>query len=300
MVDVSIIIVHWNVPSLLEACLASIQRERFSAATEIIVVDNGSDTPALREVIARHPAVQPLFLGENRGYAAGCNAGLRAARGSAALLLNPDTEVLAGALETMWTTLRVARHVGMVAPILMNPNGSLQSAGYRFPGIANVVLDLLPAPPRLLESSLNGRFSPGDGVTPYRVDYPLGAAMLVRRAAWEDVGLLDEGYGMYCEEIDWARRFAERGWTILVAPSARLVHHGGSSTRQRAEAMRLALWESRARYLARWGTPRQRALIPRIVVLGMHPRMRRPTDDRRANDRAIVERFSRLVSVERR
>jgi GT2 family glycosyltransferase len=105
---------------------------------------------------------------------------------------------------------------------------------------------------------------------------------------------------MYCEEIDWARRFAERGWTILVAPSARLVHHGGSSTRQRAEAMRLALWESRARYLARWGTPRQRALIPRIVVLGMHPRMRRPTDDRRANDRAIVERFSRLVSVERR
>lgn len=265
--DLSIAIVHWNVPELLDACLSSIRRETEISGlrTETIVVDNASDTPELRRVLDAHVWAQPIFLHENRGYAAGCNAALAVARGAATLLLNPDTEMQQGAFRALWNTLHAAAHIGMVAPLLLYPDGRAQSAGYHFPGLMNVICDLFPVPARIVESPLNGRQSVGDGVSPYRIDYPLGAAMCVRRAAWEDVGPLDEQYGMYCEEIDWAERFAQRGWTILLAPSAHVIHHSGQSTQQRRQAMQQKLWESRLRYYERWGTSLERALVPRVV-----------------------------------
>jgi GT2 family glycosyltransferase len=143
-------------------------------------------------------------------------------------------------------------HVGLVSGILLNPDRSLQSAGYRFPSLTQSFLDFFPLHDRIVASSLNGRFKPGDGVTPYAVDHPLGACMLVRREVIDQVGLLDENYFMYSEEIDWCRRIGGAGWTILIAPAARIVHHGGQSTGQASEAMFLQLHRSRARYFARY------------------------------------------------
>lgn len=278
-VDLSIVVVHWNVPAYLDGCLRSISAECESIpaiSCETIVVDCASPDPAYRAVVARHGGVSLIELAENRGYAAGCNAGLAASEGDAILLLNPDVELQPGALEALLRGLAISAHVGMTAPLLLNPDGSQQSAGYRFPGPLSLLFDLLPVPPRLVESPLNGRAPVGDGVQPIRIDYPLGAAMCVRRSAVDDAGPLDEEYGMYSEEVDWARRFADCGWTTLLIPNARVIHFGGQSTGQRPAPMREALWLSRARYADRWWSERQRRLGRIAVDIGTR------LDDRRA------------------
>lgn len=296
MPDVSVVVVHWNVPALLERCLASIaaERDRTSLAVETLVVDCASPDDGWRAVVEMAGA-RSLALVENRGYAAGCNAGVAATSGDAVLLLNPDTELLPGALPALLAGLAVAPHVAMAAPLLLNTDGSLQSAGYRFPGVANVFLDLFPLHPRLVESPLNGRMPASDLVQPVRVDYALGAALLVRRAALERVGGLDESYGMYAEEIDLARRLDALGLTTLLIPAARVVHHGGQSTRQRPEAMHAALWEARARYLTRWGTPRERRLANALVRVATRREDRRATPERRATNARIRAAFAAVL-----
>jgi GT2 family glycosyltransferase len=218
---------------------------------------------------------------------------MRAATGGAILLLNPDTELLPGALDVLWQALHVSRHVGLVAPLLLNSDRSVQSAGYRFPGIANVAFDVFPLHPRLVASPLNGRMPVSDGHQPVKIDYALGAALLVKREVIDDVGEMDESYGMYSEEIDWAKRMAQRGWTALLAPQARVIHHGGQSTRQRPEAMHLALWESRARYHARYATPRQRRVIRWLVECGTRWQDRAATAERRETNARIRAAFRR-------
>ncbi len=295
--DVSIVVVHWNVPDMLVRCLESIVEDiqRSEVAANIIVVDSASPDRRYREVVRAFDGVTLLNLDENRGYAAGCNAGIRQSDSEAVLLLNPDTELLPASLRKLWETLQLAPHIGMTAPLLLNMDGSLQSAGYRFPGITNVLFDLFPVHQRLIESPLNGRVPVGDGVQPLRIDYPLGAAMLVRRAALDAVGLVDESYGMYSEEIDLARRLADAGWTTLLAPSARVVHHGGRSTGQRPDAMHEALWLSRATYYERFATFRQRAVTAAVVEAGLRRAARRATPARRAANARIRQRFRQIA-----
>lgn len=300
--DLSIIVVHWNVPALLDGALLSIFREieHCGASCEVLVVDNASSSPALHNVLQRYPHARALYLSENLGYAAGCNAGIRATSGECILLLNPDVEVLPGAFTVLLRTLRVASHIGIVAPVLLNVDRSIQSTGYRFPGITNVLCDLFPIPARLAASRWNGRVDRGDGVSPYTVDYPLGAAMLVARTALEAVGPLDESYGMYCEEIDWAKRFAANGYTQLIAPAARVVHLAGQSTGQRPLEMTAALWNSRALYYERWGSSAQRKVIGPLVARHFCRRAARADPRSAAVYAALATRFASLGSGKHR
>jgi hypothetical protein len=295
--ELSIVIVHWNVAHLLDSCLRSVVEEvaRSGIAADVIVVDNASPDRGYRAVVDRFDGVELIELDVNNGYAVGCNAGIRASDGDSILLLNPDTELLPGSLRAMWDALMVAPHVALTAPLLLNVDGSIQSAGYRFPGVLNVLLDLFPLHPRLVESPLNGRAPVGDGVLPIRIDYPLGAVMMLRRSALARIGLLDERYGMYSEEIDLARRLADDGWTTLLAPKARVIHHGGRSTGQRPDAMHEALWQSRATYFERFGTVRQRAMIAAIVAAGLRRDDRSATGDRRAANTRIRQRFREIA-----
>ena len=296
-VRLSIVVVHWNVAHLLAGCLRSVVAEvaRFGLAASVTVVDSASPDRRYQEVVRSFSGVELLELDENRGYAAGCNAGIRHGDSEAVLLLNPDTELMPGALRTLWQTLQVAPHVAMTAPLLLNPDGSIQSAGYRFPGVTNMLFDLFPVPPQLVASPLNGRVPAGDGVQPIRIDYPLGAVMLLCRTALDAVGLLDESYGMYSEEIDLARRLTDAGWTTLLAPAARVIHHGGQSTGQRPDAMHEALWLSRALYLERFGTRRQRQAVATIVSAGLRRADRLATAERRVANERIRERFRQIA-----
>jgi GT2 family glycosyltransferase len=276
-IDVSIVIVNWNVAALLGACIRSIEseRDRGNLSIEIIVVDNASDQQDFHEVVTSYPDARLIELEENRGYGAASNVGIGLAQGRAVFILNPDIELLPHSLQRLWDTLNLSAHIGMVAPLLLNSDRTLQSSGYRFPGAANVFFDLFPTPARIYESALNGRVSPGNGQLPIAIDYALGAALFVRRAALLDVGMFDDSYFMYSEEIDLQRRLAKHGWTRLLTPDARAVHHGGQSTGQRADEMHVALWSSRAQYFERWASARDQRLVRTIVNAGTRLQDRR-------------------------
>ena len=292
-IDVSIVVVNWNVAALLDACLRSIESERGrgNLSIEVIVVDNASDQQDFHEVIAGYPDAHLIKLKENRGYGAASNAGIDLAQGKAVFILNPDIELLPYSLQRLWDTLNLSAHIGMVAPVLLNSDRTLQSCGYRFPGAVNVFFDLFPVPPRLYGSALNGRMSAGNGQLPLAIDYALGAALFARRSALLDIGMFDDSYFMYSEEIDLQRRLAGYGWTRLLAPDARVIHHGGQSTGQRVDQMHVALWSSRAQYFERWVSPREQRLIRALVNAGTRLQDRRDAA-RRAVNRRFRQRFS--------
>lgn len=264
---ISIVIVHWNTPDLLAACLDSTLRSDNDAKLieDIIVVDCASTDEAVVAIAGNYPAVKLVRLDRNDGYSAGCNAGLAAASSEFVLFLNADTALLPDSIDPLLRCFNLNPRIGLVAPVLLNSDGSLQSAGYRFPGVANVLCDLLPVPDRIRGSAINGRLDPGNLFHPYAIDYPLGAAIALRQSALEEIGGWNESFRMYSEEVDLARRLEAAGWSRLLEPRSRVIHHGGASTAQRPHEMQAALWRSRGRYHWLW-TSRYRRLMLRSVI----------------------------------
>jgi GT2 family glycosyltransferase len=269
-VDLSIIIVSWNVRDLLRACLESLRPAWERTRAEVIVVDNASTDGTAALVCEAYPAVRLIANQANRGFGAANNQGMAAAGGRYLLLLNPDTVVLPGALEQLVAFLDGHPRVGLVAPRLLNPDGSLQRNAFRFPGLCQVALDLFPLHPRLTESALNGRYRRELHATgPFAIDHPLGAAMMVRREVWEETGGFDEDYFMYAEEVDWCWRIRQAGWMIWQVPAAEIVHYGGQSTGQVPDVMFIELWRARYRFFRRHHGPLYQAAVRGLVRLGM-------------------------------
>src|SRR5207302_7883633 len=125
----------------------------------------------------------------------------------------------------------------VVGPQLVYADGRFQHSAFHFPGIMQTALDLFPASGRVMASTLNGRYP--RRCTPFQIGHPLGACFLTRTEAVSQVGLLDEGYFMYVEEIDWCRRIEQAGWQIWCDPRAVVVHYEGQATRQFPELMTL-------------------------------------------------------------
>jgi hypothetical protein len=270
VVDLSIVIVSWNTRELLGHCLAALERAVAGLRVETIVVDNGSSdgTPAF--VRAHFPTARLLEPGGNLGFAAANNRGIGVARGRILCLLNPDTEPRPGSLRTLVEHLDRSPTVGVVGPRLLNPDGSEQAVGFRFPTLAQVALDLFPLGGRFADTRLNGRYPDAPRDRPFPIDFPLGACLAVRREAVEAVGPLDEEYFIYGEEVDWCRRLRAAGWAIECVPAAAVVHHGGQSTGQRSGAMFVELHRSRRRLYRRYHGPafvRAAQLLTRLGVL---------------------------------
>jgi GT2 family glycosyltransferase len=215
------------------------------------------------------------------------NRAATCARGRSLLLLNGDARLGPGTLDILVEHLDRFPRTGLVSPSLRYADGSAQAAAFRFPGLAQLILDLLPIP-RLMDSALNGRCL-SNGLQPIQIEHPLGACMLIDRAAWEDVGTLDEGYFMYLEEIDWCRRARRRGWQIWHQPSAVAIHHAGQSTRQQPDAMFAQLWRSRLRYYQRFSGPTYNRLVHAVVSYGLG----------RASARAGPRRLALIDAVRR-
>jgi N-acetylglucosaminyl-diphospho-decaprenol L-rhamnosyltransferase len=298
----SVVIVSWNTRDLLDRCLRSVvaDAEQAQIEPEIIVVDNASTDGSVAWLRERHPDVPMIALERNVGFATAINVGIRRSTGNALLLLNPDTELHPGALAALVDALYSTPHVGMVSGLLLNPDGTFQSSGYRFPGLVQSFLDFFPLHPRLMASRVNGRFVPGDGATPYEVDHPLGACMLVRRETIERVGWLDEQYFMYSEEIDWSRRLRMNGWTILIAPAARIVHYGGQSTGQLPDDMFLELHRSRARYFQRYQSPAFIRTVERMAQVASRWAEHRPQrSDAQRTRSELLKSVSRIYAEAR-
>jgi N-acetylglucosaminyl-diphospho-decaprenol L-rhamnosyltransferase len=270
--DLSVVIVSYNTRELLRQCLASvISTVSFPCRYEVLVVDNASDDGSATMVREAFPAATLLVNPENRGFAAASNQGLVRSTGRHVILLNPDTVVSEGAIGRMLQFLNEVHGVGVVGPKLVFPDGAFQHSAFAFPTLSMIFLDFFPLNHRLVNSRLNGRYprSLYERGEPFPIDHPLGAGLMVRRETIEDVGLLDEGFFMYCEEIDWCMRIKRAGWSIYCLPLAEIVHYVGQSTGQFREEMFVELHRSRYRlYRKHYAVGFQR-LARWLVLLGV-------------------------------
>jgi GT2 family glycosyltransferase len=177
-------------------------------------------------------------------------------------------------------------------------SGAFQHSAFHFPGLSQLYIDLFSVPGRFYETRLNGRYPRRSYAAgqPFEIDTPLGAVMLLRREAIEHVGLFDEEFALYCEEIDWAARFKESGWKNLCAPAAHIVHHEGKSTSQVRVESFVKLWTSRYRLHAKHPQFAPLRLARRIVIAGMKRKMR----DAAPEMKVACEKIIRLWDGQRR
>jgi len=298
MPHLAVVIVSWNVRGLLVACLRSLFADvgRLDLETQVWVVDNASSDGTPEIVAQAFPNVRLVANQENLGFAAGNNLALREISKldppvKRVWLLNPDTEVLPGAAAKLLSALDSHPRVGVVGPKLLYPDGSLQQSAFRFPGLGQLAFELFPHPARLYETPLNGRYPCRlyERKTPFAVDHPLGASMLVRAEVVAQVGLMDEDYRMYCEEIDWCWRIRKAGWRALCVPTAQVIHHAGQSTVQVPIPSFTNLWVSRARLYAAHHSRPAWWLARVLVGAGMRRRARSASTEMVDACRQVVE-----------
>jgi N-acetylglucosaminyl-diphospho-decaprenol L-rhamnosyltransferase len=222
--DVSVVVVAYNALPWLEQCLDSV------AGCERIVVDHGSTDGTVELVRERYPDVRLIEQG-NLGMGAGNNAGMRAARGRYWLLLNSDAWVVGDAVEQLVAFADTHPQAAVVGPRLLNPDGSLQRSVRGEPTLWRLATEYLfvrKLAPRtnLLNPLYVGGFAHD---ADREADWLSGPALLVRREAADSVGLFDEAFFMFGEEVDWLTRFRRAGWSVCFTPSAEVVHVGGAS-----------------------------------------------------------------------
>ncbi|HEU0247162.1 MAG TPA: glycosyltransferase family 2 protein [Gaiellaceae bacterium] len=242
-VQVAAVVVTYDALPWIEQCLESLR------GVETVVVDNGSRDGTVDLVRKRFPEVR-VIEAENRGLGAGWNIGLHATGSSYALLLNADAWLRPGALDRLVDFADTRPRAAVVGPRLLNPDGTLQRSVRGFPTLWRLATEyfflrkLAPC-----SSALNAFYAGGFDHDDVRdVEVVMGACMLVRREAVEDVGYSDEDYFLFSEETDWCYRFRRAGWEVVFFPGAECVHvrgaaHGGRLYRENLRGLLLFLWK---------------------------------------------------------
>jgi N-acetylglucosaminyl-diphospho-decaprenol L-rhamnosyltransferase len=222
----SVITVTHNHGPYIGQCLSTLVPEVSALGGEVIVIDNLSDDHSV-DVIRQFPKVKLVINPERRGFSANNNYGMAIAQGRYILLLNPDTEVMPGALTELVRFMDQHPHVGMCGAQLLFPDGRIQPSPRRFPTIGAAISRRTPIRRFLQNSRFNRRhlMLDVDHQTPRSVDWLLGACMFIRREVLNTVGPLDEGFYLYVEDIDWAQRIHQAGWDIYYVPTAKIMHH---------------------------------------------------------------------------
>jgi hypothetical protein len=255
--DCSIIIVSWNVETILQDCLDSILSATVAVNTpdgdkpvvEIIVVDSASQDNTVQMVRDNYPQVRLLPQDDNIGFTRGNNIGLEEATGRYLFLLNPDTEVIGGAINQMIAYLDAHPQTGIVGPHTLNTDGSTQSSRRRFPTKLTAFFEstwLQGFAPRSLLDEFYITQPPDDAVIP--VDWVQGSALMARREVYDDIGGLDAGFVMYSEELDWCKRAKDAGWQVVYLGTAQITHHGGKSSEQASTRKHIWFQQSKIRY----------------------------------------------------
>jgi N-acetylglucosaminyl-diphospho-decaprenol L-rhamnosyltransferase len=273
-VDLSIVIVSWNTRELLAECLEALERsnvgtfERWSVET--FVVDNASSDGSAAMVRERFPWVRLIENPENVGFARANNQGIGCGTAPYILLLNADTQVHCGALEALVGFMEAHATAGAAGARLLNPDGSLQPSCHPMLSPGREFWRLL-----FLDHIYPRASYPmhrWDTDTPRRVEVIKGACLLLRRAALQDAGSLDESYFMYTEEVDLCYRLARAEWELWYVPQAQVTHCGEASSRQVAEAMYVQLYRSKVQFYRKFGGERRAAAFKRVVRLAYLPR----------------------------
>jgi GT2 family glycosyltransferase len=230
--DISVVIVAWNAKRYLALCLESLESAPPRGSFEVIVVDNGSTDGTIELVEARYRWVKLLKSAENLGFAKGNNLAISQCQGRYIALVNPDVQVLPGCLDSLADFLDQNPKVGNVGPRVLNPDRTLQSTCRRFPTLWNNFCSATS-----LASIFKGsRFFAGEHMLYFphdrtlAVDVLVGCFSMIRREAFEAVGLLDEGLFIYGDDVDWCRRCWKAGWQVVFFPGAQAIHDRGKVT----------------------------------------------------------------------
>lgn len=259
--DLSVIIVNWKVRRLLDRCLQSLQRYSQGLNLEIFVVDNDSCDGTSEMLMAEYMDVVCIARPRNIGFAAACNLGIKQSQADYVLLLNPDAQITADTLSTMLQYMRENQSVGILGPKILNPDGSRQLSVRKIPSLWSQILTLLKLQNILtagqtLDKHLSGQalrfftklramFSSSRHLSDYLqtnfdynqaqpVEQVMGAAMMIRRAVINQIGLLDQGFFIWFEEVDYCLRAKQAGWEIVYLPQATVQHQAGASFSQRS------------------------------------------------------------------
>jgi GT2 family glycosyltransferase len=287
-VELAVIIVTWNVRELALQTLRSLfdDLDAHGPTARVIVVDNASSDGTPDAVSAAFPQVQVIASAENLGFGRANNLALRtlgfggAQAGAdlpgAVYLLNPDTITQPGATRALYDTLLANPRLGLVGAQLCYADGRFQHGAFAFPGLRQLWVELFPTPGRLIESRFNGRYPRAlyEAGQPFRVDFTLGATMMLRREVIQQTGMFDEAFFMYCEEVDWAWRIQKAGWQAACVPAARVVHLVGQSTAQARPESAYHLWNSRLRLYRKHYPAWKYALARRMVAAGLRRKQR--------------------------
>lgn len=225
----SIIIVHHKTTELLKLCLNSIEKNLIykNNESEVIVVDSETETKTEDLVVEKYPWVKYLPLKKNVGYAAGVNCGLKTAVGEYLAILNPDIIITPDSLEKILKYLKENPEVGLLGPKLLNFNGKPQNSCFRFYKPTTIAyrrtfLGKTHFGKKELASFNLSDLNKQEIIFP---DWLMGSAMFTKREAVNKVGLMDERFKLYFEDVDWARRFWENGYKVVFFPKATMLHY---------------------------------------------------------------------------
>lgn len=231
MIDISVIIVSWNAKTYLLDCLQSIFSETISHQIEIIVVDNLSTDGSSKEVKINFPNVKLIQNNSNMGFAAANNIGIKCSTGRYLCLVNSDIKILDRCLDRMCDYMDKNPSAGMLGPKILNRDMSQQKSCRQFPTLWNnfsPAIGLDKIFPNLNIFSGEQILIAGDDV--HNVDVLSGCLMMVRRNALDEVGLFDEIFFIYSEDVDWCKRFWDMNWKVIFYPHAKAIHYGGGSS----------------------------------------------------------------------
>ncbi len=248
--DISVTICSWNTQADLRACLSSLESLKEQSRFEVIVVDNASHDGSPDMVESEFPWVRLFRMDKNLGFTRGHNYALRERKAPHAFVLNSDTVVHDGALQTLLRFYQDNRECGIIGPKLLNPDGSLQYSCRRFPN----------PPAALFRNTPLGKLFPNNKFTreylmtdwkhsePRDVDWVSGAAFFVSKDVIDKVGMFDEGFGMFCEDVDWCFRAWKHGFKVTYLPTAEVTHAIGRSTDQVPNKMIIRFHRSMLRF----------------------------------------------------
>jgi GT2 family glycosyltransferase len=268
--DLSIIIINWNTIELLARALRSVYEAGDDLASEVLVVDNASSDGSAAMVRQRFPQACLIENAQNAGFAAANNQAIRQSQGRHVLLLNSDAQVCPGALQALVAFMEGHPRAGACGPRLLNADGTLQPSCHPMLTPGREFWRLL-----FLERLWPRATYPQRGWDrhrPRQVEVIKGACLLLRRAALKQVGLLDERYFMYSEEMDLCYRLLRAGWELWWVPSAAVGHHGQASTDQAAEDMYLQLYRSKVQFYRKFGADRRARAFKALLALAYLPR----------------------------
>ncbi len=264
-------IVNWNAREPLRAALRSIMAHPPLYEYEIIVLDNASSDGSVQMLEKEFPEVKLIVSERNLGFSKGHNLAARAAQGKYLFILNPDTEVLPGALEALVAYAERHPEVAIIGPKILNPDGSLQYSCRRFPNPAAALFrntplgKLFPNNPYTREYLMTD----WDHNSIREVDWVSGAALFIRREVYKQLGGFDEQFFMYCEDTDLCYRARQAGYKVIYYPEPKIKHAIGRSTDLVANRMIITFHRSMYLFYKKHYARRTLVLLRPLVPLGL-------------------------------